>query len=157
MPNKHKRKEQVGLSTVENDIFVGAVRYTDKMLAEINQLLSIWGMTVLQYNALRILYVYDEKNTGLPSGDIGKYLYTRVPDVTRLLDRLADKGWLIRERDSNNRRVVRARLTKIGIELVESIYLPLNELEEKNLAHMNNTDKLELKRLLDLALNQAKK
>ena len=153
MSKTHKRKEQVYSTTVENDIFVAAVRYSDKMLAEINQLLSIWGMTALQYNALRIIYAHDDQNIGLPSGEIGKHLYTRVPDVTRLLDRLADKGWLSRERDANNRRVVRARLTDIGIELVESIYAPLQALEEKSLAHMNEADKSELKRLLDLALN----
>lgn len=154
MSNTHKRQTEIGLSSIESDIFIAATRYSDQTLTEMNQLLSLWGMTVLQHNTLRILYVHDWEGAGLSSGEIGKHLYTRVPDLTRLLDRLADKGWLVRERDENNRRVVRSRLTEIGIELVESAHTTLKAQEEKQLAHLGESDKQELKRLLDLALKQ---
>nr|CAA6829431.1 MAG: Unknown protein [uncultured Thiotrichaceae bacterium] len=154
MSNTHTRQSEIGLSSIESEVFIAATRYSDQILAEKNQLLSIRGMTVLQHNALRILYVHDPDGTGLSGGDIGKYLYTRVPDLTRLLDRLADKGWLIRERDENNRRVVRSRLTEIGIELVESVHTSLKAQEKKQMDHLEEKDKLELKRLLGLALKQ---
>lgn len=153
MSNTHTRQTKIGLNTLESAIFIAATRYSDQTLAEMSRLLSIWGMTVLQHNTLRILYVHDPDGEGLSGSDIGQHLYTRVPDLTRLLDRLADKGWLVRERDPDNRRVVRSRLTEIGIELVESAYTSLQALEEKQLAHLNDEDKQELKRLLDLALN----
>jgi len=147
-----KRKAEIGLSSIESEIFKCTVSYSDKTLAAINQLLSIWGMTALQHSALQVIYVHDTENVGLPSGEIGKHLVTRVPDVTRLLDRMADKGWLVRERDATNRRVVRARLTEIGVELVESAHSSLQALEQERLAHLSESDKIELKRLLDLAL-----
>ena len=151
MPQNHKRKAEIGICSLESEIFKGTVRHSDRVLAATNQLLSIWGMTALQHSALRVIYVHDTHDKGLPSGDIGKHLVTRVPDVTRLLDRMADKGWLVRERDLTNRRVVRARLTKIGIELVESVHSSLAALEKEQLDHLPETDKAELKRLLDLA------
>lgn len=151
MSKKHKSKESVAHTTIEGDIFMGAVRFSDQMSAEITKLLSIWGMTAVQYYALHVLYVHDTDAIGLPSGAIGKHLPTRVPDVTRLLDRLAAKGWLTRERDQNNRRVVRALLTNIGRELVESVDAPLKELETKQLEHMSKADKAQLKALLALA------
>ena len=149
-----KRKAEIGISSIEADIFRGTVIHSDKTLAAINQLLSIWGMTALQHSALQVIYVHDTDNVGLPSGEIGKHLVTRVPDVTRLLDRMADKGWLTRERDALNRRIVRAKLTDIGVELVESAHTSLVALEKEQLTHMSDTDKSELKRLLGLAVAQ---
>ena len=154
MSNTRIRQTQIGLSTLESDIFIAATRYSDQTLAEMGKLLSIWGMTVLQHNTLRILYVHDPEGKGLSGNEIGQHLYTRVPDLTRLLDRLADKGWLVRERDAANRRVVRSRLTAIGSELVESAHTSLKALEEKQLAHFGEVEKRELNRLLDFALKQ---
>ena len=152
MSNNRKHTALIGEVKIETDIFMNATKLSDKTLAEANELLSIWGMTVLQYNALRVLYVKDSAKKGLPSKEIGRRLYTRVPDVTRLLDRLADKGWLTRERDPVNRRIVRSRLTKIGAELVESIYLPLQELESKQLSTLTAEEKRTLATLLTKAL-----
>ena len=152
MSNKRKRKALVTNTQIESEIFISANSYSDKALAEMSELLSIWGMTPLQYNALRVLYVEDSENMGLPSKEIGSRLYTRVPDVTRLLDRMADKGWLTRERDSMNKRVVRSRLTDIGMDLVESAHAPLMEWESQQLAHLSEEEKKTLARLLDKAL-----
>ena len=151
MPKSTQRKAEIASITLEAEIFNGTVRHSDQMSAAINQLLSIWGMTSLQHAALRVIYVQDTNETGIPSGEIGKHLVTRVPDITRLLDRMADKGWLVRERDETNRRVVRARLTEIGVELVESVHSSLVALEKEQLAHLSDADRAELNRLLKLA------
>ena len=154
MSNKPSRKPEIGMHSIEADIFKAANRHSDNTLSEINQLLAIWGITALQHSALRVIYVHDTEDIGLPSGEIGKHLITRVPDVTRLLDRMADKKWLIRERDENNRRVVRTRLTEIGVELVESVHSSLVMFEKEQLAQMADKDKNELKRLLELAVSK---
>jgi DNA-binding MarR family transcriptional regulator len=148
----HQEKDKV---SIEKNIITGVVKLNDKTLAETNKLLSIWGMTVLQYNALRILYSEDARNKGLPSKEVGQKLYTRVPDVTRLLDRLADKGWITRERDTINRRIVRSRLTVIGIELVESIHKPIQELELQQLSALTKEEKETLSMLLKKAIDGA--
>lgn len=155
MSNKPTRKPEIAESTLGAEIFTATVQYSDQTLAAMNKLLAQWGMTTLQHNALRVLYVHDQDGNGLPSSAIGRHLYTRVPDVTRLLDRLAERGWLVRERDEKNRRVVRARLTDIGIELVESAHTSLQQLEQDRLAHMSAADCVELKRLLQLAQQQS--
>ena len=137
--------------SIQEKIFISATQLSDYVLVEKNQLLSVWGMTALQYNALSVLYSEDRNDEGLPSREIGKRLYTRVPDVTRLLDRLADKGWVTRKRDAKNRRVVRTQLTQIGLELVESIYMPLKELEESLFDHLSN----EKKEMLEVLLKES--
>lgn len=153
MPDKQNNASRSHTLSTEAKIFVLATQLSDYVLAEKNQLLSVWGMTALQYNALSVLYDEDKDNEGLPSREIGKRLYTRVPDVTRLLDRLADKGWVTRKRDDKNRRVVRTQLTPIGIELVESIYMPHKKLEEGMFNHLSMAKKQMLEVLLKEALN----
>ena len=161
MSNQRKRKVKIGDSllkgSVEAGIFITATSYSDQALAEYNELLSIWGMTPLQYNALSVLYAEDRENIGLPSKEIGSRLTTRVPDVTRLLDRMVDKCWITRERDTVNKRVVRSKLTEIGIELVESAHLPMIELESKQLSHLSEDEKKSLSELLTKALNKPEK
>lgn len=149
---KEKRRDEIGSHSIENEILIQASRLSDVLLRDINKLLSIWGMTALQYNALQVLYIYaDAAAGGLPSGELGRHLYTRVTDVTRLLDRMEEKGWISRQRDPDNRRIVRAKLTDIGAQLVESAFSSLKELEEEQLSHMSDTEKTELLHLLKLA------
>lgn len=153
MSKNHNRKANIGKPRLEEEIFMSAIALGDQALAESNKLLSIWGMTALQYNAMKVLYVEDRNGEGLPGMEIGQRLYTRVSDVTRLLERMVDKGWVTRERDSVNKRVVRSKLTDIGVQLVESAYLPLKKSDSKQLKHLTDTEKTELARLL----NKAKK
>ena len=155
MSNNEKRSvcsiEEDDRTKIETLIFVSAIKLSDNILAEANQLLSVWGMTVLQYNTLRVLYLDDTDNDGLSNKEVGRGLYNRVPDVTRLLDRLADKGWIIRERDSINRRVVRSKITDIGAKLVESANKPLQELECQQLSSLTEEEKKTLATLLNKA------
>jgi len=148
MIEKRVRPEKNGGDGVELLILSAVTNLSDHILAARNELLSIWGMTVLQHNALQVLYEKDKENIGLSSREIGQGLNTRVPDVTRLLDRLADKGWVIRERDLENRRVVRTRLTKIGKELVESVANPIKELQIELLKHLSKQEREDLAGLL---------
>ena len=110
MPNKRKRKALIGLANFESEIFKAVISLSEKSSAKATELLAIWGMTTLQYNALHTIYVKDIDDNGISSKEIGAGLFTRVPDVTRLLDRMVDKGWITRERDSQNKRVVRCAL-----------------------------------------------
>lgn len=135
-------------NSVESLILHFISSLNDQTLAAKNELLSIWGITVLQHNALQVLYEKDVQEIGLPSREIGQGLHTRVPDVTRLLDRLADKGWVIRERDIENRRIVRTRLTKIGKELVASIANPIKDLQLELFKHLSQKEREDLLGLL---------
>jgi DNA-binding MarR family transcriptional regulator len=152
MPNQNKSKAPMSDVSIEFAIFKAATSLSDHTLAEVHELLSIWGITPLQYYTLRVLHSQDSEKIGLSSKEIDSHLYTRITDVTRLLDRMADKGWVIRERDEMNKRVVRTRLTEIGITLVESAQAPLLELETKQLNHLSNKEKMQLSELLSKAL-----
>jgi DNA-binding MarR family transcriptional regulator len=77
-----------------------------------NELLRPYGITMTQYNVLRILRGAGAR--GLCGREIAERLISRVPDVSRLLDRMADMGLLAKERDAADRRHVTARITPKG-------------------------------------------
>jgi DNA-binding MarR family transcriptional regulator len=68
-------------------------------------------LTLDQYNVLRILGGAPE---GHPRHEVAARLVRRAPDVTRLLDRLAQQGLVERARPAENRRHSVARITAAG-------------------------------------------
>src|SRR5438477_926169 len=74
----------------ERDPVVGmpiyAIRVGTWIESEFDNFLQRIGVTLMQFNLLRILY-RDPTNAGLPTGTLGQQMMTRVPDVPRLLDR----------------------------------------------------------------------
>ncbi len=155
MSNNSHNQALAGKDKPASELFINCIVLAESFVTAANKLLSVWGMTLLQYTALNILYTKGCDSTGLPSGEIGRYIYTRVPDVTRLLDRLEEKDWIKRERDSINRRIVRVRLTGTGLQLVKSAEQPLRELQSRQLQHLSKNERNELNRLLKKSLNQS--
>jgi DNA-binding MarR family transcriptional regulator len=75
------------------------------------------GVTRGQYNVLRILRgVHPE---GYSRCEIGRRLIERAPDVTRLIDRLEQQGWIERRGSDRDRRLSMAYITRPGLELLE--------------------------------------
>lgn len=83
------------------------------------EVLKPYGLTVTQYNVLRILRGAGEE--GLCGREVGERLVSQVPDVPRLLDRMAGMGLISRNRDEKDRRHVLARLTAGGSALLDDV------------------------------------
>ncbi len=106
-----------------------------------------YGVTATQYNALRILR--GRHPEPLACGTVGERLVTPVPDVTRLLDRLAAKGLIERHRATSDRRVVRVAITEAGLELLAKIDRPLAAWLEDQLGGLGARRLERLSRLLE--------
>lgn len=105
--------------SLEERIAVRLARLTAGLIHEVDQVLNPFGLSGIQYNALRILN--GAGADGLCGTELAARLISKAPDVPRLLDRLAEAGLIARERDPDNRRFVRARITPQGVErLIES-------------------------------------
>jgi DNA-binding MarR family transcriptional regulator len=107
----------------------------------LNEALRPCGITALQYNVLRIL-----RGAG-PDGwcgrEISERLVSKVPDVSRLLDRMESMQLLRRERDASDRRHVTARITPKGLRVLEEATATLeptarrfDHLDAKRLQHV---------------------
>lgn len=76
---------------------------------KLDRLLSQFdGMTFAQYRVLCVLDVLGDANMG----QISDLLHSTRGNVTGIVDRLEEAGWLDRHRSKKDRRVVKVKLTK---------------------------------------------
>lgn len=90
-------------------------RYVDVVAAE--------GLTHQQYNVLRILR--GAEPDGLPTLVIAERMIERTPGITGLIDRLADKGLVMRTPCHEDRRRVICRITSSGLEMLARLDEPM--------------------------------
>ena len=91
-------------------------------------------LTPTQYNVLRILR--GAGDAGLGRNDIRERLLGRMPDVTRLLDKMEEAGLVRRERSTADRRSVPTVLTANGRDLVNALDEPVAALQQRQFGHL---------------------
>ena len=121
--------------SLENRIFVALLQAADALGQEAEQLLKAAGLTGAQYNVLRILRGAEPE--GLPCRGIGDRMISHDPDMTRLLDRMEKRGLITRERQTDDRRVVKTRITPQGLSLLKTLDQPVHELHKRQFRHMS--------------------
>lgn len=121
--------------STEGEIFVNLQRTADVLAQQVEQLFKAHGLTGPQYNVLRILRGAEPE--GLACRAISERMITHDPDMTRLLDRLESRGLIQRERQSDDRRVIKTRITAAGLDLLKTLDLPIRELHKKQFRHVS--------------------
>ena len=129
----------------QEEAFVGLQRTAALLEHAIETLLKPSGVTATQYNVLRILRGAGEP--GLCRSEVGQRLIRRVPDVTRLLDRLEDMGLIARTRGGEDRRYVSTTITAKGLETLAAVDEVIPRFLEE---HMGALDSDQLQSLIDL-------
>ena len=143
MPPKDKTPRPP--ASLEGRIFVALLKVADALGQEAEQLTRTAELTGTQYNVLRILR--GAGPDGLPCRGIGDRMITHDPDITRLLDRMEKRGLITRERQEDDRRVVKTRITPRGLELLKPLDQPMRDLHKRQFHHMSGA---RLKTLHDL-------
>jgi DNA-binding MarR family transcriptional regulator len=88
---------------------------------------------------------------GRPATEIGPDMVVRVPDVTRLVDRLERDGYVERTRCSRDRRVVWVCITQAGLDLLKTLDPAVLDLHKAQLGHLTQKELSTLSRLLTKA------
>lgn len=136
-----KQAELLGLKLMKaSDLIQGAAQALFKQ----------HDLSAPQYNVLRILR--GAGVSGLNCHEISARMITRVPDITRLLDRLEDKDLVTRRRSTEDRRVVMANVTDQGLALLKWIDRPLNAQVKDQFISLGITELNQLDHLLDILL-----
>ena len=146
---KRELKQNRPFSSVQEEVVLSLVRTADQLLVPLSDVLREEGLSLSQYNILRILRGAGEE--GLPCGEITGRMVRRDPDLTRLLDRLEARGVVSRERGTTDRRVVRAKVTREGLHLLDDLEAAVNKATKAALSHMPAAKLTALCELLDEA------
>lgn len=135
--------------TLHEEAFLNIERTATQLADAFEQMLKPHGITGTQYNVLRILR--GAGADGLCRNEVRDRLVTRMPDVTRLLDRMEDAGLIVRERSTEDRRVVSTQLTRQGRKLVDSLDAEVTAEHKARLGHLDADQLRTLIELLTLA------
>lgn len=139
-------RQATRFDSLEQEVFLNLWRTYDRLRIQEDELFGRFGLTPQQYNALRLLRA--ENPEAVPTLTLAARLVSRAPDITRMLDKLEERGLIVRERPADNRRVVRVGITKVGLSLLDDIAQPLQECHARQLGHLSAADLRQLCSLL---------
>src|SRR5215213_10566468 len=143
---KDEIKKRKPFDDPAEEAYLNLLRTAAVLGTDFERLFKAAGLSEPQYNVLRILR--GAGGDGLPCLEIGARMITRVPDITRLVDRLEAAGLVERARTSEDRRVVLVKITKKGLEAIAPLDASLAEIHKRQMGHMNRRELEELSRLL---------
>ncbi len=132
--------------SLEQETFLNLQRTAGLLAGPLDQMLKEHGLSPSQYNVLRILR--GQAGEGLACTPIGERMVSRVPDVTRLVDKLIRLGLAVRQRSTDDRRVVLISITSAGLKVLKQLDKPLAAVHRQSLAHMSAAELRKLNKLL---------
>lgn len=106
--------------------------------------LRVYGLTNVQFLILGVL----EGEDGLSAGEIGQRLVLDSATLSGTLDRMADNGWISKEPDPHDRRVVRVFLAPKARELSDILREERVQGNQEVVKNLSQEEKVLLKRLL---------
>ncbi len=135
----------------EEEAYLNLLRSQEKLYDHFSQLFKQYGISQPQYNVLRILRGMG--GSGVRTLDLIGPMVNRVPDITRLVDRLEGAGLVTRNQTKEDRRVVLVQITPKGLELLAQLDKPVRDNLRAQLGHLTAEELAELNRLLLKARN----
>jgi DNA-binding MarR family transcriptional regulator len=150
---KAELKQNKPFESLEEEVFINIIRTAEVLRRRETELLKGFELTSSQFNVLRILRGA-EADGGLICREIGERMIAFDPDITKLLDRLEARGFITRDREQKDRRVITVKITKEGLVILKRIDQPILSLTKELLGHL---DEKKLKTLNELIENAREK
>jgi len=99
-------------------VYVRLVRSSEALHNEVSRGLAIEGLSASQFSAMKVLRIHGK----LAQRDIAKYILKSGGNITALVDNLEGEGYVVRDRDTADRRVIYVSLTPEGEKLFDRLY-----------------------------------
>ncbi|MGV3722850.1 MAG: MarR family winged helix-turn-helix transcriptional regulator [Actinomycetota bacterium] len=145
-PTEQQRGIRPRYDSAEQETFLNLWRTYDLLKLLEDELFGRHELTAQQYNALRLLRTAHPEQ--LPTLVLASQLVSRAPDITRLIDRLHERGLVVRERKPEDRRTVYVGITEAGRALLDNLARSIQECHTRQLGHLTADELKILTRLL---------
>lgn len=122
------------------------------IINRVNATLKPYGISEPQYNVLRILR--GQHGEAMNLFEIQSRMIQRMSNVSRLIDKLLDKGLVERTECKENRRMVDISITPKGLQLLTDLETPLNENLQKITSCLKKEEAAQLALWLDAMHNE---
>jgi DNA-binding MarR family transcriptional regulator len=133
--------------SLKAEVAVSILRTAALIERHFAQVVARTGVTVQQYNVLRILRGAGDE--GLPTLVIRDRMIHAAPGITRLLDKLEKAGLARRERTSPDRRQVFCFITPQGLEMLATLDEEMRKADEMAVGNLTDAQQRELVKLLE--------
>lgn len=124
-------------------IFLLAKAY-QKAHGNFKKRMAPYGLTPIQYLILEALW----EQEGVSAGDIGKKLVLDSATLSGVLDRMAEREWIIKNTDPEDKRFLRINLAEKAKELRQALIGDRKRSNDDILRDLTLEEKVLLKRLL---------
>ena len=147
-PLQREIKQRRPFGTRAQEATIALLRTADVVRRRLAQTVDPHGITLQQYNVLRILK--GAAPDPLPTLEIAERMIEAQPGITRLLDRLGDKGLVRRERCADDRRQVHCWITEEGLDLLADLDPVVDEADRAAVGALSAAQVEQLLRLLEV-------
>lgn len=100
------------------DTFIKLSRCTNSLLARLAERNTIGDLTYSQFAVLEALYHLGS----MTQGEVGSKVLKSTSNITTVIDNLEKTGFVRRERDAKDRRVIHVHLTEAGSKKIEAVF-----------------------------------
>ena len=133
--------------SIRAEVAVSILRTAALIERHFAQVVASSGITVQQYNVLRILR--GAGTEGLPTLVIRDRMIHEAPGITRLLDKLETAGLARRERSSPDRRQVHCHITEQGLAVLGELEVEMRKADDVAVGSLSDEEQRQLLKLLD--------
>ena len=106
------------IEDIRHEAILSVVRTSNVLSQQVMTLFRRFGLTEAQFN---VLFVLRYKQRNLTQADLGSRLVVTRASVTSVLDKLEDKGLVVRKTVPGNRRIYHVALTASGVVLIDEV------------------------------------
>ena len=124
------------------DLVVSLLRCGNRLEEELNAMTKSFGISLPQFNVLRILRGQKGKPANLST--LNEHMIHKMSNTTRLVDKLIEKKLVERCICEKNRRKVEITITQHGLALLESIDDKLAQKEAELVQYISPNEKEKL-------------
>jgi DNA-binding MarR family transcriptional regulator len=147
--NSQGSEQAQSFSSPHEEALLNLMRSADCLHRAMQQRLKPSGLTVTQFNVLRILRA--ARPDGLTCSAIGRRMIAPEPDITRLLARMKAQTLLCQQRDLHDRRVVWSHITEHGMDVLANLDSVVEQAPRELLHELTREELYTLTRLLKKA------
>ena len=139
--NLEKEIKQKAFRSEQSKLIVNLIYTYNQLKSRIATVLKNEGITMQQYNVLRIVNGSGEE--GITTSEIRERMLDKMSDASRMVDRLEAMQLVVKRRDRDDRRVIHVFLTEKGQRLVfrlmeqETIDQLANGVKEESAQQLN--------------------
>ena len=106
-------RTQISLNT-----FVGLNRTLDHLMKIVKTDVQRYGLNVTEFAVMELLYIKGDQ----PIQRIGNRVLIASSSITYVVDKLEEKGCVVRQRNEKDKRVTNASLTDKGRSMMDEIF-----------------------------------